>query len=73
MCILFQMKPTRCTLIMSIFVSTSVHVSRNYMSIIRRTYSRVRVDKNVSDRFAIRNGLKQRDALSPMLFNFALE
>ena len=37
------------------------------------TYSRVRVGKNVSDRFPIRNGLKQGDALSPMLFNFALE
>ena len=31
-------------------------------------YSRVRVCKNVSDRFPIRNGLKQRDALSPMFF-----
>jgi len=30
------------------------------------TYSRVRVGKNVSDRFPIRNGLKQGDALSPM-------
>ena len=37
------------------------------------TYSRVRVGNNVSDRFPIRNGLKQGDALSPMLFNFALE
>jgi len=37
------------------------------------TYSRVRVSKNVSDRFPIRNGLKQGDALSPLLFNFALE
>ena len=37
------------------------------------TYSRVRVCKNVSDRFLIRNGLKQGDALSPLLFNFALE
>jgi sorting nexin-29 len=36
------------------------------------TYSRVWVVKNVSDRFPIRNGLKQGDALSPMLFNFAL-
>ena len=37
------------------------------------TYSRVRVCKNLSDRFPIRNALKQGDALSPLLFNFALE
>jgi hypothetical protein len=27
----------------------------------------------LSDSFPIQNGLKQRDALSPLLFNFALE
>ena len=37
------------------------------------TYSRVRVGKNLSEMFPIRNGLKQRDAQSPLLFNFALE
>ena len=37
------------------------------------TYSRVWVGKNMSDRFPIRNCLKQGDALSPLLFNFALE
>ena len=37
------------------------------------TYSRVRVGKNVSDKFPIRNGLKQGDALSLLLFNFALK
>ena len=37
------------------------------------TYSRVQVGMNVSDRFPVRNGLKQGNALSPMLFNFALE
>ena len=37
------------------------------------TYSRVRVGKNWSEMFQIRNGLKQGDALSPLLFNFALE
>jgi len=37
------------------------------------TYSRVRVGKNLSDMYPIRNGLKQGDALSTLLFNFALE
>ena len=37
------------------------------------TYSRVRVGKKLSHMFPIRNGLKQGDALSPLLFNFALE
>jgi hypothetical protein len=37
------------------------------------TYSRVRVGKHLSDTFPIKNGLKQGDALSPLLFNFALE
>jgi hypothetical protein len=37
------------------------------------TYSRDRVGKNLSDMLPIRNGLKQGDALSPLLFNVALE
>ena len=37
------------------------------------TYSRVRVGKDLSDRFPIRNGLKQGYPLSPLLFNFTLE
>jgi len=37
------------------------------------TYSRVWVGRNLSDVFPIRNGLKQGDGLSPLLFNFALE
>jgi len=36
-------------------------------------YSRVRVGKHLSDMFPIRNGLKQGDALSPLLFNFVLQ
>ena len=36
------------------------------------TYSRIRVRKNLSEVFSIRNCLKQADALSPLLFNFAL-
>ena len=36
-------------------------------------YSRVRVGKNLSDLFPIRNGLKQGDGLWPFFFNFSLE
>jgi hypothetical protein len=37
------------------------------------TYSRFRMCKNLSDMLPITNGLNQGDALSPLLFNFALE
>jgi len=36
-------------------------------------YSTDRVGKHLSDTFSIRNGLKQRNVLPPLLFNFALE
>jgi hypothetical protein len=36
-------------------------------------YSKIRVGKHLSDKFPIQNGLKQGDALSPLLFNFALK
>jgi sorting nexin-29 len=37
------------------------------------TYSKDRIGELLSDKFHIQNGLKQGDALSPLLFNFALE
>jgi hypothetical protein len=37
------------------------------------TNSKVRVGKLLSDNFPVQIGLKQGDALSPLLFNFALE
>jgi hypothetical protein len=37
------------------------------------TYSRVQVGKHLSDTFAVKHGLRQGDALSPLLFNFSLE
>ena len=37
------------------------------------TQSKVRLGNYVSSSFPIENGLKQGDALSPLLFNFALE
>jgi hypothetical protein len=40
---------------------------------LNETYSKFRIGKNLSDTFPIQNVLKQGDALSPLLFNFALE
>jgi hypothetical protein len=37
------------------------------------TYSKVHIAEHFSHMFHIQNGLKQGDALSPLLFNFALE
>jgi hypothetical protein len=40
---------------------------------LNETYIKVCIGKHLSDNFPIRNGLKQGDALSPLLFNFTLE
>jgi hypothetical protein len=40
---------------------------------LNETYSKFHIGKNLSDGFLIQNGLHQVDALSPQLFNFALE
>ena len=37
------------------------------------TYSRIRVDRHLSDMLLMRNGLKEGDVLSPLLFNFPLD
>jgi hypothetical protein len=37
------------------------------------TYSKVCIGNHLPDNFPIQNGLKQGSALSPLLFNFALE
>jgi hypothetical protein len=42
-------------------------------SVFNETYSTVRIGKNLSDKSLMQNGLKQGDALSPLIFNFALE
>jgi hypothetical protein len=40
---------------------------------LNETYSKAHVGKHLYGRFPIQNGLKQRDAPSPLLFNFSLE
>jgi hypothetical protein len=52
-------------------------ISMNLVRLIKiclnEKYSGVRVGKHLSDMFPTMNGLKQGDALSQLLFNFALE
>jgi len=46
----------------------------NFIKIhLNETCNRSQVGKNLSDMFPVRNGLKQGDALSPFLSNYALE
>jgi hypothetical protein len=40
---------------------------------LNETYSKVHVGKLLSGTFPIQNGLKQGDAVLPLLFNFALQ
>jgi len=40
---------------------------------LKETYSRVRVGRNLSDMFHVKNGLKQGDAISPLLLSFPSE
>jgi hypothetical protein len=40
---------------------------------LNETYSKFPISKHLSESFPIQNGLKQRDALSPLPLNFALE
>jgi len=40
---------------------------------LNKAYSKVRIGKYLPDAFRVQNDVKQGDALSPLLFNFALE
>jgi hypothetical protein len=49
----------------------SMKLVRLIKMFLSETYSKVRIGKHLSDSFPIQNGLKQGDALSPLLSNFA--
>jgi hypothetical protein len=49
------------------------HEIRLIKTCLNETYSKIRIGKHLSDSFPIQNGSKQWDALSPLIFNFALE
>jgi hypothetical protein len=40
---------------------------------LNKSHGKVCIAKHLSDNFPIQNGLKQGDAMTPSLFNFALE
>ena len=63
----------RTYIIFSVSLVSPMKLARLIKTCLTETHSKVRVGKNLSDMFPNRNGLKQGDALSPMLFNFALE
>jgi hypothetical protein len=52
-------------------------ISRKLVGLIKtrlnETYSTIRIGKNLSKKFTVQNGLKQGDALLPLLFNFVLK
>jgi hypothetical protein len=59
----------------NILIEFGVHMRlvRLIKMCLNETYSKVRIGKHLSDSFLIQKGLKQGDALSSLLFNFALE
>jgi hypothetical protein len=58
----------------NIFIEFSIHLklARLIKMCLNKSYSRVQVGKHLSGRFPIKNGVKQGDALSLLLFKFAL-
>ena len=55
------------------FFGIPMNLARLIKMCLTEKYSWVRAGKNLTDMFPMRNGLKQGDALTPLLFNFAIE
>jgi hypothetical protein len=64
-------KEVLCNILIEFFIL--MKLERLIKMCLTETYTRIRIGNNLSDMFPIRNGLKGGDALSPLLFNFALE
>jgi hypothetical protein len=62
----------RIEVLYSILIESGIPMKlvRSVKMCLNGTYSRARVGKHLSDMFPIKNGLKQGDALLPLLFNF---
>jgi hypothetical protein len=56
-----------------ILFAVLMKLARPIKMCLNETHNKVRIDKHLPHSFPIRNGLKQGYALSPLLFNFALE
>jgi hypothetical protein len=54
-----------------VFVCNSHNNNNNLNSCSNETYSKVHIGKYLSDNFTFQSGLLRRDALSPLLLNFA--
>jgi len=59
----------------NILIEFGIHMklARLIKTCLTETHNRVRVGKNLSDILPMRNGLKQGDPISLLMFNFALE
>ena len=62
----------RSCIIFSFEFGTPMKLVRLLKMCLNETHSRIRVGKHLSDIFPTRNGSKQRDVLSPWLFQSSL-
>jgi len=67
--------PVRRKVLYNIIIESDIYMKHVRLTkrSLNETYSGVWVGKHLSDMFSIKNGLKHRDAISPLLFNFALD